>query len=327
MNALTDRFGRFHNYLRISVTDRCNLRCIYCMPKEGLVWKEREDILTYEEIVRIARVFAGLGVDKIRLTGGEPTIRHDIEFLIEQLAAIAGIQSLLMTTNGTTLGQTAALYRERGLTGLNISLDTLQPDKFSKITRRDNFIDVLNGIDAALEAGYESIKLNVVLMAGINDDEVMDFVHFVQDKPLNVRFIEFMPFKNNGWQGGTLVPFTQIRSVIEASYALTPILTEASAVAKDFAIEGFQGTVSFITSMTESFCGTCNRIRLTADGNLKSCLFHHEEVPVRDHLRQGMDDRTLVNKIREALSLKPEAHAPMEVLANQDNRSMIQIGG
>ncbi len=324
---LTDRFGRKHTYLRISVTDRCNLRCTYCMPPEGIDWKPREEILTYEEIVRVARLFAQNGVTKIRLTGGEPTLRTDIEELIEGLAGISGIRSLLMTTNGVTLQHKAALYKQKGLTGLNISLDTLEPEKFAQITRRDHFDAVMAGIEAALSVGFESLKINVVLMAGINEDEMINFIRFAQDKPINVRFIEFMPFRLNGWEDQRLVSYAEMKARIQEHYELIPILREPSAVAKDFAIRGFQGTVSFITSMTESFCSTCNRVRLTADGAIKSCLFFPKEISIRDLLRSGTSDDALLEAVHEAIWLKPEAHGTSQELVNSDNRSMIQIGG
>lgn len=324
---LTDRFGRKHTYLRISVTDRCNLRCTYCMPAQGIEWRPRNEILTYEEIIRVASIFTAHGVTKIRLTGGEPTVRSDLEALISGLSNLPGLESLLMTTNGISLREKAGLYNELGLSGLNISLDTLRPDKFQSITRRDHFHEVLEGIDAAIIAGFQSIKLNVVVMAGVNDDEILDFVHFVKDKPLNVRFIEFMPFKNNEWQEGRMVSYAEMRALIEKTFQLVPIRQAPTDVAKDFAIEGFQGTVSFITSMTESFCGTCNRLRLMADGSIKSCLFFPAEVNIREDLRSGASDDMITEKIREAVRLKPEGHAAMRELPKLDNRSMIQIGG
>lgn len=297
------------------------------MPAQGIDWRPRNEILTYEEIVRVASIFIGHGITKIRITGGEPTVRSDLEDLIQGLASLPGLESLLMTTNGVSLKQKAVVYRELGLSGLNISLDTLQPDRFQKITRRDYFHEVMEGIEAAIIAGFQSIKLNVVVMEGINDSEILDFVHFVKDKPLNVRFIEFMPFKNNEWQEGRMVSYAEMKGLIEKSFQLVPIVQAATDVAKDFAIEGFQGTVSFITSMTESFCGTCNRLRLMADGSLKSCLFFPAEVNIREDLRSGVSDDMITQKIREAVQLKPEGHAAMRELPKLENRSMIQIGG
>jgi cyclic pyranopterin phosphate synthase len=297
------------------------------MPAQGIDWQHPNEILTCEEIVRVAGIFIAHGITKIRLTGGEPTVRPDLEALIEELARLPGLKSLLMTTNGVSLKQKGKDYKRLGLTGLNISLDTLQPDKFEKITRRNHFGDVLEGIEAAIAAGFHPIKLNVVVMAGVNDDEILDFVHFVKDKPLNVRFIEFMPFKNNDWQEGRMVSYAEMKGKIKNAFSLMPIVQAPTDVAKDFAIEGFQGTISFITSMTENFCGACNRLRLMADGSIKSCLFFPAEVSLRDDLRAGASDAMITQKIREAVRLKPEGHAAMRELPGLENRSMIQIGG
>jgi GTP 3',8-cyclase len=336
MNAsapLTDRFGRRHTYLRISVTDRCNLRCLYCMPHTGMVFKPREELLRYEEILRIARVLVSQGVTKIRITGGEPLVRQDLEVLVAQLDGLrhlthgAGLRTLALTTNGTLLADKAQRLKDAGLQALNISLDTLRRDRFARIARRDNFHEVMAGIDCALATGFESLKLNVVVIGGFNEDEVMDFVAFGKDKPLNLRFIEFMPFKGNQWDEAQVVPWRHIKRRIEEHYELIPLASEASAVAKDFQIAGHPGSVSFITSMTDSFCGTCNRLRLTADGHVKACLFQPAEIQLRDALRCGMTDEALSRRIHEALLLKQEAHDPMASLAQVDNRPMIAIGG
>lgn len=327
MNRLIDNFGRRHNYLRISVTDRCNLRCVYCMPHEGIAWKKKDLLLTFEEIIRITRVFARMGVDKIRLTGGEPLVRRNLEFLIEQLALIDGIKTLAMTTNATLLKPVAKQLKGLGLNALNISLDTLRKERFADITRRDDFDNVLNGIQASLDAGFPSLKLNVVVMYGVNDDEILDFVDFASDKKLNVRFIEYMPFKDNLWKTEKVVTFQQMQQQIEQKYKLYPLPTEPSAVAKDFGIEGHTGTVSFISSMSDSFCGTCNRLRLTADGSIKSCLFYPAETSLRDQLRKGITDDELEQIILQTLALKPEAHPPAEEIAAAENRAMIEIGG
>jgi GTP 3',8-cyclase len=327
MNRLIDNFGRKHNYLRISVTDRCNLRCVYCMPHEGIAWKKRDQLLTFEEIVRVSRVFAQMGVDKIRLTGGEPLVRKNLEILIEQLALIDGIKTLAMTTNATLLKPLAKQLKSIGLTALNISLDTLRPDRFTEITRREDFFNVMDGIHEALDAEFQSLKLNMVVMGGVNDDEVLDFVEFAKDKKLNVRFIEYMPFKDNLWKSDKVVTFQQLRERIQETYNLYPLAAEPSAVAKDFGIESHIGTVSFISSMSDSFCGTCNRLRLTADGSIKSCLFYPAETSLRDQIRNGITDEELEEIILQTLALKPEAHPPAEEIAAADNRAMIEIGG
>jgi cyclic pyranopterin phosphate synthase len=331
-NRLVDRFGRAHTYLRISVTDRCNLRCSYCMPPEGIDWKQRDELLSFEEILRVTRVLVDMGIDKIRITGGEPLARRNLDVLIEQLAGLEGLKTIAMTTNGILLnGQTARL-REAGLNALNISLDTLQPDRFMQIAKRDYFDAAMSGIAEALATGFDSLKLNVVVMAGVNEDEILDFVDFVKDKPMNLRFIEYMPFKSNSWSQAAVFPFATMKQTIESRYRLILIAPEFGAVAKDFALEdysgqGYPGTVSFITSMTDSFCGACNRLRLTADGQIKSCLFHPAEVGIRDSLRRGVDDAELERLVASAVLQKQEAHPPMEELLQVENRAMIEIGG
>jgi cyclic pyranopterin phosphate synthase len=326
-SALTDRFGRRHNYLRISVTDRCNLRCVYCMPAEGLVWKERTDILSYEEIERLAALFVRLGVDKIRLTGGEPTVRRNLHHLIGRLRGLSGLRTLLMSTNGVLLAKEAAGYRAAGLDALNISLDTLQAERFEKMTLRASHAAVLAGIEAALQAGFAAIKVNVVVMAGINDDELVAFTGYAAARPLEVRFIEFMPFDRNDWSASRIVPYAEMRRRIESVYRLTPIDPAPNAVAKEFAIGGGIGRVGFVTSMTENFCASCNRLRLTADGKLKNCLFSTTESDLREPMRAGATDAELTTIIRQSVLGKWAGHPPMDVLAELGNRSMIQIGG
>lgn len=326
-SRLVDRFDREHRYLRISVTDRCNLRCLYCMPPEGIQWKPKQELLTYEEIKRLADLFCQLGVDKIRITGGEPTIREDIEILLESLSQLQGLKTLGITTNGLTLSKKAHRYHSVGVNALNISLDSLRKDRYFSITRRDALREVLKGIEESLEVGYDSIKLNVVIMSGINDDEILDFVQFVSNRPMNVRFIEFMPFKNNHWNLSQVISSSQIKHRIQQHYELLPLLSEKSSVAKDFMMPGFLGTVSFISSMTDSFCSTCNRIRLTADGSIKSCLFSPAEVSLRDAMRNDASDVELVGLMYKALMLKPEAHEPASAINSDENRSMVQIGG
>jgi GTP 3',8-cyclase len=326
-NRLVDRFGRAHTYLRISVTDRCNLRCTYCMPTEGIAWKPREELLSYEEILRVARVFAGMGIRKIRLTGGEPLARQNLEVLVEQLALLDGVDTVAMTTNGIFLPEKAAVLKAAGLTALNISLDTLRRERFIEIAKRDELDRVLAGIDAALATGFSPLKLNVVVMAGINDDEILDFVEFCKGKPINLRFIEYMPFKDNRWHPAGVLPYLEMKRQIEGRYELLPLAAEPGAVGKDFQLAGYPATVGFVTSMTDSFCGNCNRLRLTADGQIKSCLFYPAEVNIRDRLRAGIDDAGLENLIGQAVLQKPEAHPDMDTLLHVENRPMIEIGG
>ncbi|CAN5549323.1 GTP 3',8-cyclase MoaA [soil metagenome] len=326
MNQLVDSFGRAHTYLRISVTDRCNLRCVYCMPHEGMKWKKREQLLTYEEITRLARIFAEMGISKIRLTGGEPMVRNGLTTLVKDLGQIPNLKTLAMTTNATLLAGHAPKLKELGLNALNISLDTFSKERFQAITRLDQFDDVMAGINAAIACGFDSLKLNMVVMAGINDDEIMAFAEFAATHKINVRFIEYMPFKDNSWASDKVVTYKDMLAQIGSRYGLTRIEGDISAVAKDYAIEG-GGSVSFITSMSESFCSTCNRLRLTADGSIKSCLFYPAEVNLRDAIREGASDKDLQSMILYSLAQKPEAHPPAEEIAAGENRAMIEIGG
>ncbi len=327
MNKLIDRYGRIHTYLRISVTDRCNLRCTYCMPKEGIEWKQKEDILTFEEIIRLAKIFTELGIKKIRITGGEPTVRKDLENLIEGLARLSGLETLAMTSNGILLKDKVSIYKRAGLKVLNISLDTLKEKRFREVTFRDNFNDVIEGLNASLHAGFNPLKVNVVVMKNFNDDEILDFVDFVKDKPINIRFIEYMPFTDNGWGVSKLVSYFDIREKIQSKYDLIPVLNQSNNVAKDFLIPGFLGSVSFITSMSDSFCGTCNRVRITADGLLKSCLFYQPELSLRDMLRSGVNDEIIKETILGVIYEKKEGHPHMQDLKQHENQPMIQIGG
>ena len=326
-NRLIDRYGRRHSYLRISVTDRCNLRCTYCMPPQGIEWTPRADVLTSDEIVRLAGIFVGMGVDKIRLTGGEPLTRRDIEKIAARLSVLPGMKTLAMTTNGISLAKRAQILRDAGMTNLTISLDTLRRDRFKEIAKRDEFAAVMDGIEAALAAGFAPIKINVVVMRGVNDDEILDFVGWAKDRPINIRFIEYMPFPENRWSTGGLMPYAEMRALIEEHYTMVPLLGDPSAVGKDFMLAGHQGTVSFVSSMTDSFCGGCNRLRVTADGNIKSCLFHPAEKSLRDAMRSGEGDAEIERLILLAVDGKPKAHPPMEELLTVENRAMIEIGG
>jgi cyclic pyranopterin phosphate synthase len=326
-NRLIDRHGRRHSYLRISITDRCNLRCTYCMPPQGIEWTPREEILTADEIVRLGTIFVGMGITKIRLTGGEPLTRRDFNQIAERLGALTGLKTLAMTTNGISLAKRAAGLRAVGLNALTISLDTLRRDRFKKIANRDQFDAVMDGIEAALAAGFAPLKINVVMMRGINDDEILDFVAWAKNRPINVRFIEYMPFPDNKWSTGGMMPYAEMRDLIARDYELIPLIGEATAVGKDFRLAGHTGTVSFVTSMTESFCGGCNRLRVTADGNIKSCLFHPAEQSLRDVMRAGGTDLDIERLITQAVDGKQAAHPPMEELLTMKNRTMIEIGG
>jgi cyclic pyranopterin phosphate synthase len=325
--ALTDSCGRHHTYLRLAVTDRCNLRCHYCMPEEG-VRRSAADLLSDDEIVHLAGLFARLGLVKLRLTGGEPALRPGLADLVARLTALPGLRTVSMTTNGLLLFEQAASLRRAGLApdGLNVSLDSLRPDRFRAITGYDRLADALAGLVAARQAGFSPLKLNVVVMGGLNDDELCDFVAFALAHHLNVRFIEYMPFPGNRWEPGRLVRYETMRDAIAARYQLLPV-AETRGVAKDFRLADAPGLVSFITPLSAGFCHSCTRLRLTADGALKTCLFHPAEVSLRDLLRRGAEEEELITAIRAAVAMKPAAHPPVEELVRSHCRSMAEIGG
>ena len=324
---LTDGFGRRHTYLRIAVTDRCNLRCVYCMPAADFRWRPRPEILSLEEILRIAGLMTGLGIEKIRLTGGEPTVRDNLEWLVAKLARLPGLKALGMTTNGARLREKAHALRAAGLQSVNISLDTLRRDRFTEITKRDRLADVLAGVDTAIDAGFCPLKINVVVLKGVNDDELCDFADLAREKLVNVRFIEFMPFAGNAWQRERVVPWSTAKAVIEERHTLTPRANGNDGVARDFDLPDAAGWISFISPLTAQFCGGCNRVRLTADGAIKSCLLHRAEVSLRDLLRAGAGEDELAGLIRSALAGKDFAHPPECDLPDIENRCMTAIGG
>jgi cyclic pyranopterin phosphate synthase len=326
--VLTDSFGRFHDYLRISLTERCNLRCVYCMPPEGVELKPRSAMLTFEEIERLARFFVSRGVRKIRLTGGEPLVRKDAVSLVESLGAIPGVETLAITTNGLLLKDRLPRLREAGLTHINISLDTLREDRFKAITRRGGLQVVLDAIDASLDLGYEGTKVNCVALRGQNDDEILDFARMSIDRPLNMRFIEYMPFAGNGWDKSVMIPYQEMLDLVSAEWpGLTPVPAPRTAVSTDYRIPGAAGTVGFISSMTDKFCSGCNRIRLNADGSLRTCLFGKDSVSLRDAIRDGATDEDLDALIGPAVRAKKASHDGMTAIALQPNRPMILIGG
>ncbi|GAA0167788.1 hypothetical protein LIER_22646 [Lithospermum erythrorhizon] len=327
-DMLIDSFGRLHTYLRISLTERCNLRCHYCMPAEGVDLTPGPQVLSQSEIVRLASLFVSSGVDKIRLTGGEPTIRKDIEEICLQLSNLKGLKTLAMTTNGIVLAKKLPKLKECGLNLVNISLDTLVPAKFEFMTRRKGHERVMEAINTAVKLGYNPVKVNCVVMRGFNDDEICDFVELTRDRPINVRFIEFMPFDGNVWNVKKLVPYAEMLDKVGQQFpALQRVQDHPTETAKNFKIDGHQGTVSFITSMTEHFCAGCNRLRLLADGNFKVCLFGPSEVSLRDPLRSGADDDQLKDIIGSAVKRKKASHAGMFDIAKTPNRPMIHIGG
>jgi cyclic pyranopterin phosphate synthase len=326
---LTDRFGRVHRDLRISVTDRCNFRCTYCMPAEGLQWLPREELLTFEEIERIARILVDrYGFTSIRLTGGEPTVRARLPLLVEKLAGL-GVD-LALTTNGATLRLLAAELADAGLQRINISLDTLRPDRFREITRRDDLDRVLDGIDAALDAGLDPVKINAVMMRGVNDDELVDFARFGREKGVQVRFIEFMPLDATGeWTEEQVVTHREIVERVNEVFPIEPVEPEGhgSAPAERFRYLDGGGEIGIIASVTHSFCSSCDRVRLTAEGQLRACLFALEDTDLRGPLRAGASDDELAALVESTVGSKWAGHHIGEQVFIRPNRSMSQIGG
>lgn len=309
MNRLKDHFERTIDYMRVSVTDRCNLRCIYCMPSRSLVPMQHKEILRYEEMVRILRVAARVGVKKVRLTGGEPLVRKDVPYLIKLIKSIEGIRDLSLTTNGILLARYADRLAEAGLDRVNISLDSLKPGRYREITRGGDINAVFGGIEAAEKAGLDPVKINVVPIRGINDDEILDFALMTLKYPYQVRFIEFMPFGLPGvWRPERLIPSEETRSVVERIGPLTPVKLRKSGPARYFRLEGASGVIGFISPLSNHFCAECSRLRLTADGKLRPCLFSETEVDLKSALRNDASDAEIERLIRFSIEIKPEGH-------------------
>ncbi|TFK41827.1 hypothetical protein BDQ12DRAFT_677225 [Crucibulum laeve] len=328
--ALVDSFHRKHDYLRISLTEKCNLRCFYCMPSEGVELSPQGNLLTNEEIIRLATLFVKSGVTKIRLTGGEPTVRKGIADIIAELNTLRqhGLRSIGMTTNGVALHRRLPQLIENGLTHLNLSLDTLDPFKFEIMTRRRGHEAVLKTLDVALASSLQSVKLNVVVMKGLNDHEVLDFVEMTKDREISTRFIEFMPFTGNQWDKAKMVPSSELLKTIAARHPdVVRAPDELNDTARSWKIPGYAGSFGFISSMSDHFCSTCNRLRLTADGQIKVCLFDAKELSLRDEMRRGASDDEILSTIGRAVFGKKEKHAGMEDIDVVTNRPMILIGG
>ncbi|GAC1318269.1 MAG: GTP 3',8-cyclase MoaA [Acidimicrobiales bacterium] len=325
---LVDSFGRTVRDLRVSVTDRCNFRCTYCMPAEGMVWQDRAEILTFEEIERVVGIFTSrFGVDGVRLTGGEPTVRAHLPVLVGRLAGLPVRPELAMTTNGATLRLVAQDLRDAGLDRLNISCDSLRPDRFAEMTRRDALPAVLEGIAAAQAAGFASIKVNVVLIRGVNDDEIVDFARFGREQGLAVRFIEFMPLDADGaWQRDAVVPSSEVLERIADAFPIEAVAHGPEPAARFRYLDGL-GDVGVIASVTQPFCGSCDRVRITADGQFRTCLFAVEETDLRAILRDGGTDDDLADAIRTAVAGKWAGHSIGMVTFSRPRRSMSQIGG
>ncbi|KAM9956036.1 hypothetical protein ACTFIW_002248 [Dictyostelium discoideum] len=327
---LTDKFNRHHTYLRISLTERCNLRCKYCMPEEGVMLSQADKILTTDEIIRLSKLFVSAGVNKIRFTGGEPLVRKDVEPLIEEVGKIKGLEKIGITTNGILLSRKLDRLHKAGVNLLNISLDTLNSDKFTLITRRLGWDRVFQSIDNALKLDNIKVKVNCVIMKGLNDMEICDFIEMTRDKSVEIRFIEYMPFDGNLWSDKKFLSYTDMIKIIHEKYPTFKKYTieeeEPNNTSKTYHVPGFKGKVGFITSMSEHFCSSCNRLRITADGNLKVCLFGNTEVNLRDRIRDGASDQQLLEIINAAVLKKKASHAGMYEIAQNKNRPMILIG-
>ncbi len=326
---LLDKYNRKIDYLRVSVTDLCNLRCIYCMPNEGIPKLPHREILTYEEILRIIEVATRKGVSKVRITGGEPLVRRDIIYFIQELANIPGIGDISLTTNGVFLYFLAQELYNAGIHRINVSIDTLKRSKYRKITGKDHFHKVWKGIERAEEVGFKPIKLNMVVMRGLNDNEILDFVRLTLNKSYHIRFIEFMPIGPQGiWHAERFVSGSEIELRIRSLGEPIPLKRQKfDGPAKKFRLKFAQGEIGLITPLSDPFCPTCNKLRLTADGRLRSCLLCDDEIDLKGPLRNGCSDGELGDLLVSAIAKKPKAHSFGEDIFTKCSRPMIKIGG
>ena len=321
---LTDRHNRIHDYLRISLTDVCNLRCTYCMPDHP-VFSAKEKLMNAKEIISIAETFVKLGVRKIRLTGGEPLVRGDFKEIILELAGLRqhGLEDINMTTNGIFVHEYIDEFKAAGIRSLNVSLDTMMPDRFAKITKREHFHRVMSNIHLLMDSNFH-VKVNMVVMNGVNDDEIFDFINWTRDYPVHVRFIEFMPFRDNHWQNQKLLTSKELLSRAESNFEVVPLENKKHDTSKKFKVLGYEGTFAFISTMSEPFCGDCNRLRLTADGKMKNCLFSKGEMDLLTALRKG---DSILDLIHSSLSAKEKQWGGQELFGQTENRTMVSIGG
>ena len=332
---LIDSFGRVHNNLRVSVTDRCNIRCFYCMPADNVEFMPKAELLSFEEIERVVRIGTTLGIDRVRLTGGEPLVRRDLPVLVSRLVKIPGIVDIGLTTNGVLLGEQAQALRDAGLKRLNISLDALDPEVFRQVTRRDSYDKVIEGINAARAAGFSPIKLNAVSVKGMTEDQIIPFAKLARETDTEVRFIEFMPLDaDSQWQRDKVLFAAEIISRLEAEFGpLRPIVkSNPNAPANDFVFADGRGRIGMIASVSQPFCSTCNRFRLTAEGKLRNCLFSLEETDVRDILRNSTDDDVaadaqIADAMLNCIAAKKAGHQINSADFVQPDRPMYSIGG
>jgi cyclic pyranopterin phosphate synthase len=328
---LIDSFGRVHNNLRISVTDRCNIRCFYCMPADNVQFMPREELLSFEEIERVVRIGTTLGIDRVRLTGGEPLVRRELHRLIASLASIDGIRDIGLTTNGILLEEQAGELKAAGLQRLNVSLDALDAEVFRTVTRRDGFEKVIAGIQAARDAGFSPIKLNAVSIRGLTESQIIPFGPLARETDTQVRFIEFMPLDADAkWQRDKVLFAHEIVAILESEFGPLKPMTRAdsSAPASQYQFADGRGRIGLIASVSQPFCMSCNRFRLTADGRLRNCLFSHEETDIRDLLRdEHADDRQISEAMLQCIAAKKEGHEINTARFIQPDRPMHSIGG
>ena len=329
MAELTDTFGRRATNLRISVTDRCNFRCRYCMPEEGMEWLRKDKLLTFEEITRIARIFASLGVSTIRLTGGEPLMRKELWKLVRMLREVPGIRDIALTTNGYFLKEQAGELVKAGLDRVNVSLDSLDHKVFADMARRDELAKTWGGIEEAERLGLSPIKLNVVLIRGVNDGEILKFAELARDRAFVVRFIEFMPLgKDDGWAMDRVITTREVVDTINTYARIMPVSMDDERIPADrYVFEDGRGEIGFISSVSEPFCGDCNRVRLTSDGKFRTCLFSIKETDLRVLLRTGATDGEISKTLADAVLKKEEGHLINRPGFVRPERTMSQIGG
>ncbi|TAL59533.1 MAG: GTP 3',8-cyclase MoaA [Bacteroidetes bacterium] len=323
---ISDQFGRIHDYLRISLTERCNLRCFYCMPEEGIALRPKSQFMTKEEVIRMAETFVSLGIKKIRLTGGEPLVRNDAKEIIDALSGLP--VELAITTNGILVNKYIDTFISSGLKSVNVSLDSLQRDKLNSITRRNYFDTIISNIRLLIKNNFH-VKLNAVIIRGVNDDEIVDFIEFTKDNNVHFRFIEFMPFDGNKWDWSKGLSYKEILDMVKLKYRnnLTRMEDRKNDTSRNFRVHGYKGTFAIISSVTNPFCGTCNRIRLTADGKIKNCLFSDSETDLLSAMRREED---IIPMIQETVWHKKSMRGGMnsiEDFGKQKNRSMVAIGG
>jgi GTP 3',8-cyclase len=329
MEPLVDGHGRRISDLRVSVTDRCNFRCQYCMPADGLPWLERSEVLSFEEIERVVRLMVGMGIEDLRLTGGEPLVRREFPRLVSMLSPIPGLKDLSLTTNGYLLERDAAALVEAGISRVNVSIDSLQRDRFFHITRRDSLPQVLRGLEALAEhPEVHPIKVNAVAMRGFTEEEAIPFAEFARSTAFQVRFIEFMPLDaDQAWTPDAVLTGEELRQIIHAAYPIEELPREPSATARVFRFADGKGEIGFINPVSEPFCSDCNRVRITAEGKLRTCLFSIHETDLREPLRSGVSDAELERIIRDAVWRKELKHHVGEPGFRQPPRTMSAIGG